>query len=163
MPGRLERSVPGALVAVLNRNNSDNRLELMTDVRETSTLPSKMQGADPDACMAIRIGRAHGRDEQVAPLLECEICGTMPGSSLCTPSLVGGEVIGSVLIEHPDRIARLKGSDPEGYRRYRRDTKLFQPPPDEVVHIDTTNIRPKQNAESIYEMLRSRGFQPPSA
>ena len=100
----LERSIPGALVAVLNRNNSDNRLELMTDVRETSTLHSTMNGADPDACMAIRIGRAHGRDEQVAPLLECEICGTMPGSSLCTPSLVGGEVIGSVLIEHPDPI-----------------------------------------------------------
>ena len=35
-------------------------------------------------------------------------------------------------IDSPDRIARLKGSDPEGYRRYRRDTKLFQPPPDEV-------------------------------
>ena len=101
----LERSIPGALVAVLNRNNSDNRLELVTDVRETSTLPSVMNGADPDSCMAIRIGRAHARDgEQVEPLVKCEICGTMPGSSLCTPSLVGGEVIGSVLIEHPDPI-----------------------------------------------------------
>ena len=101
----LERSIPGALVAVLNRNNSDNRLELVTDVRETSTLPSVMKGADPDSCMAIRIGRAHARDgEQVEPLVKCEICGTMPGSSLCTPSLVGGEVIGSVLIEHPDPI-----------------------------------------------------------
>ena len=66
-------------------------------------------------------------------------------------------------IDNTDRIARLKGSDPEGYRRYRRDTKLFQPPLDEVVHIDTTNIRPKQNAESIYQMLCSRGFRPPRA
>ncbi len=66
-------------------------------------------------------------------------------------------------IDNPDRIARLKGSDPEGYRRYRRDTKLFQPPPDEVLHIDTTDIRPEQNAESIYEMLSVRGFRPPSA
>ncbi len=66
-------------------------------------------------------------------------------------------------IDNPDRIARLKGSDPEGYRRYRHDTKLFQPPPDEVVHIDTTKIRPKQNAESIYEMLCMRGFRPPTA
>ncbi|MEO6349366.1 MAG: GGDEF domain-containing protein, partial [Candidatus Limnocylindrales bacterium] len=100
----LERTIPGASVAVLNRNNSDNRLQLMTDVREASTLPSMMQHAKPDSCMAIRLGRAHARDEQVAPLLECEICGTMAGSSLCTPSLVGGEVIGSVLIERPDPI-----------------------------------------------------------
>lgn len=64
-------------------------------------------------------------------------------------------------IANPDRVARLKGSDPEGYRRYRRDTRLFQPPPEEVAHIDTTNIGPRQNAEGIYEMLRSRGFRPP--
>jgi hypothetical protein len=64
-------------------------------------------------------------------------------------------------IANPDRVARLKGSDPEGYRRYRRDTKLFQPPPEEVVHIDTTNIGPRQNAETIYKMLRRRGFRPP--
>ncbi|HUS21355.1 MAG TPA: hypothetical protein VMZ66_04995, partial [Aeromicrobium sp.] len=66
-------------------------------------------------------------------------------------------------IDNPDRIARLKGSDPEGYRRYRRDTKLFQPPVREVVHIDTTNIKPNQNAESIYQILCSRGFRPPTA
>lgn len=64
-------------------------------------------------------------------------------------------------IENPDRVARLKGSDPEGYRRYRRATRLFQPPPDEVVQIDTTNISSRQNAETIYELLRSRGFRPP--
>lgn len=30
-------------------------------------------------------------------------------------------------IDNPDRIALLKGSDPDGYRRYRQHTKLFQP------------------------------------
>jgi hypothetical protein len=30
-------------------------------------------------------------------------------------------------IDTPDKIARLKGSDPEGYRRHRQLTKLFQP------------------------------------
>lgn len=64
-------------------------------------------------------------------------------------------------IANPDRVARLKGSDPEGYRRYRRDTTLFQPPPEEVVHIDTTTIGPRQNAETIYGILRRRGFRPP--
>ncbi len=62
-------------------------------------------------------------------------------------------------IDTPDRIARLKGSDPEGYRRYRHHTKLFRPPAGEVVHIDTTKIGPHQNAERIYEGLVSRGFR----
>ncbi len=65
-------------------------------------------------------------------------------------------------IDAPDRIARLKGSDPEGYRRHRHHTTLFEPPPDEVVRIDTTNVGPRQNAEMIYQMLLSRGFRRPS-
>jgi hypothetical protein len=63
-------------------------------------------------------------------------------------------------IDAPDRVARLKGSDPEGYRWHRARTKLFQPPPAEVMHLDTTRIAPRQNAEAIYEMLQSRGFRP---
>jgi hypothetical protein len=62
-------------------------------------------------------------------------------------------------IDSPDRVARLKGSDPEGYRRHRYNTKLFQPPPGEVAHIDTTAVGPRENAERIYEMLRTRGFR----
>ncbi len=65
-------------------------------------------------------------------------------------------------IDTPDRIARIKGSDPEGYRRYRHHTKLFQPPPEEVLHLDTTSIDGRQNAETIYETLISRGLQRPS-
>ncbi len=63
-------------------------------------------------------------------------------------------------IDAPDRVARLKGSDPEGYRRHRHHTKLFEPPPDEVARIDTTKVGPTQNAETIYEMLLSRGLRP---
>jgi hypothetical protein len=66
-------------------------------------------------------------------------------------------------IDTPDRVVRLKGSDPEAYRRYRFDNRLFQPPPEEVVHIDTTNIGPRHNAEMIYEILLGRGYRPPSA
>jgi hypothetical protein len=62
-------------------------------------------------------------------------------------------------IDNPDRVARLKGSDPDGYRRHRYSTNLFQPPPDEVAHIDTTKVGPRQNAERIYGMLRSRGLR----
>jgi hypothetical protein len=62
-------------------------------------------------------------------------------------------------IDTPDRIARLKGSDPEGYRRHRQETTLFQPPSDEVVHVDTTDIDARQNAEQIYATLISRGLE----
>lgn len=63
-------------------------------------------------------------------------------------------------IDAPDRVARLKGSDPEGYRWHRDNVKLFQPPPAEVMHLDTTRTSPRRNAEAIYEMLQSRGFRP---
>jgi len=66
-------------------------------------------------------------------------------------------------IDNPDRIARLKGSDPEGYRRHRDRIELYQPPADEVVHIDTTEVGPRRNAERIYEMLLSRGLGRPDS
>ncbi len=62
-------------------------------------------------------------------------------------------------IDTPDRVIRLKGSDPEGYRRHRHNTKLFQPPPEEVAHIDTTWVCPRENAERVYELLVSRGLR----
>jgi hypothetical protein len=66
-------------------------------------------------------------------------------------------------IDSPDRVARLKGSDAEGYRRHRNETKLLQPPAEELVNIGTTTIGPRRNAETIYQMLLSRGLRPPSA
>ena len=63
-------------------------------------------------------------------------------------------------IDAPDRIALMKGSDPEGYRRHRQQTKLFQPPSDQVLHVDTTEIDSRQNAETIYQTLTDRGLKP---
>ncbi len=62
-------------------------------------------------------------------------------------------------IDSPDRIARLKGSDPKGYRQHRFNTRLFQPPVEEVVELDTTRVGPRENAERIYEMLLSKGLR----
>ena len=64
-------------------------------------------------------------------------------------------------IDNPDRIALRKGSDPEGYRRHRLTTTLFEPPPHEVIHIDTTTTEPRANAERIYETLAKRGLISP--
>jgi hypothetical protein len=66
-------------------------------------------------------------------------------------------------IDNEDRVALMKGSDPEGYRWHRLNTTLFEPPADEVIGIDTTDVDPATNARTIYESLIERGFSPTSA
>lgn len=63
-------------------------------------------------------------------------------------------------IDNPDRIAARKGSDPEGYRGYTLTTRLFQPPVEEAVTVDTTSTPPEENARILLEVLRERGFRP---
>ena len=98
----LERMVPGGSVVVLNRNNSADRLEATTG-KIPDDLRAGLDQARPDSCMAVRLGRAHHRVADEPKLLECEICGASRGSSVCQPSLVGGEVIGSVLVRAAER------------------------------------------------------------
>ena len=59
-------------------------------------------------------------------------------------------------VDAPDRVQRLKWSDAEAVERYRHETRLFHPPPGEVLYIDTTKIEPRDNAKIIFEALRSR-------
>lgn len=96
----LQRSIDGSQVVVMNRNNSDDRLEPATHVDPDSPLAEKLVGATPDSCMAVRLGRAHEQAAGDDGLLTCELCGASGSArSVCTPSLVGGEVIGAVLVE----------------------------------------------------------------
>jgi diguanylate cyclase (GGDEF)-like protein len=96
----LERSLEGSDVLVLNRNNSHDRLEPMTELPEGSELGARLTTAEPESCLAVRLGKTHARTADHAPLLTCELCGELSSSSTCVPSLVGGEVIGSVLVRH---------------------------------------------------------------
>ena len=96
----LERSLEGSDVVVLNRNNSHDRLEPMTELPEGSELGDGLAAAEPDSCLAVRLGKTHARSSDHEPLLVCELCGELSSSSTCVPSLVGGEVIGSVLVRH---------------------------------------------------------------
>jgi diguanylate cyclase (GGDEF)-like protein len=93
----LERCMEAAVV-VLSRNNSADRLEPTTAVEDPDLLAA-LDGATPDSCVAVRLGRPHTRDAGAQPLLACSICGARPGSTACRPLLVSGEVIGSVLVE----------------------------------------------------------------
>jgi diguanylate cyclase (GGDEF)-like protein len=97
----LERAIPHAEATVLNRNNSADRLEAMTNLSAGSCLAEPLQHAVPRSCLAVRSGRTHSYDGTRAPLLGCAVCGKCPGRSTCTPFTVSGEVIGAVLVTRP--------------------------------------------------------------
>jgi diguanylate cyclase (GGDEF)-like protein len=97
----LERVLPATDAVVLNRNNSADRLEAVTALPDGSPLARTLRGAEPRSCLAVRTGRTHRENERRAPLLSCPVCASCPGASACVPLTVGGEVIGSVLLNRP--------------------------------------------------------------
>jgi diguanylate cyclase (GGDEF)-like protein len=94
----LERTLEVTTAVVLNRNNSADRLEAVTPLPDGSPLAKTLRGADPRSCLAVRSGRMHREHEGRPALLSCPVCGSCPGASSCVPLTVGGEVIGSVLL-----------------------------------------------------------------
>jgi diguanylate cyclase (GGDEF)-like protein len=97
----LERTLEATAAVVLNRNNSADRLEAVTPLPDSLPLAKTLRGAAPRSCLAVRSGRTH-RENQARPgLLSCPVCATCPGASSCVPLTVGGEVIGSVLLNRP--------------------------------------------------------------
>ena len=97
----LERTIAATSAVVLNRNNSADRLEAVTRLPDGSPLAETLRGAEPRSCLAVRSGRIHREAEGRMALLSCPVCASCPGSSACVPLTVGGEVIGSVLLNRP--------------------------------------------------------------
>jgi diguanylate cyclase (GGDEF)-like protein len=96
----LERTLTATTAVVLNRNNSADRLEAVTPLPGGSPLADTLRGAKPRSCLAVRSGRTHRQDAGRPPLLACPVCAICPGATLCLPLTVGGQVIGSVLLNH---------------------------------------------------------------
>jgi diguanylate cyclase (GGDEF)-like protein len=109
----VERSLAGSVVVVLNRNNSDDRLEAVTPVEPETALAEGLDGASPRSCLAVRFARRHEQGGGIDPLLSCDVCGKTADMVTCDPLLVGGEVIGSVLVNHG---APLEASDDQRLR-----------------------------------------------
>ena len=103
----LERTIPGSSVTVLNRNNSADRLQPVTPLPAGSPLIPALEHAEPRSCLAVRSGRPHDQDQHHPALLSCPVCADCPGRSSCLPLTVGGEVIGSVLVNQPTSRAPL--------------------------------------------------------
>ena len=96
----VERVVPGADAVVLSRDASNRQLLAATDPGAVDGLTQRLDGAAPRDCLAVRRGDVYARRPEQQPLQPCAICGDLPGASRCTPSLVGGEVIGALLVTH---------------------------------------------------------------
>jgi len=94
----LERSIPSAQVTVLSRDNTIDRLETETAPAPDSPLDHSQLGVSPRTCLAVRMARPHTEGGGEEPLLSCSLCSSCGGSSMCTPLLASGEVIGSVLV-----------------------------------------------------------------
>lgn len=108
----VERTVPGSVAAVLNRNNSDDRLEvtLSEHVGQSPLIGLDSGELRPRSCLSVRLSRAHVQRPGDDPLMRCEACGKMPGAVVCEPLLVGGQVIGSVLVTRDQAIDRTQRS-----------------------------------------------------
>jgi diguanylate cyclase (GGDEF)-like protein len=111
----LERSIPTSTVTVFNKNNSADRLEAVTTLPPDSPLSPALSGASPRDCLAVRGATAYTETPEHEPLLGCKVCSGCPGKKTCTPLLVGGEVIGSLLVQHEaqlgeDEVRRMRES-----------------------------------------------------
>ncbi len=109
----LQRIVAHSTVTVLNRNNSADRLEAVTALAAESPLIPRLAHAEPRSCLAVRSGRTHHEDVHRPALMGCPVCSGCPGNSTCTPLTVGGEVIGSVLV---NRAAQYNASEQQHIR-----------------------------------------------
>ena len=107
----LERSAPGLEAVVLNRNNSASRLEAATPIAPDTPFSERLASAKPEDCLAVRMAAGHERDPDQAgdELLVCDLCGAYAPRTKCLPSLVGGEVIGSVLMSLPAPLDQQQG------------------------------------------------------
>jgi diguanylate cyclase (GGDEF)-like protein len=108
----LNRAIASGSTVVFSRNNSENRLETVTELPDASPLAARMATAVPSDCLAIRRGRPVERVAGKEELSRCDLCAAVGANSLCVPSLVGGEVIGAVLVS--------RDSKPLGFRERAR-------------------------------------------
>jgi diguanylate cyclase (GGDEF)-like protein len=111
----LQRTLPESSVLVLQRNNSENRLQPANAMVADSQIAKRLAGAEPRSCLAVRFARSHHEGPGLTPLLSCGVCADRDVGSTCEPLLVGGQVIGSVLVSQaqtPDaaEVARIKTS-----------------------------------------------------
>ena len=96
---RAERLTPGSHAVVLTRNASGNSLEASTDPSAVARPGRQAHRRDPALVPGDPPRERCTRTSPAAtPLQTCELCHRSGSGSLCVPSVVSGEVIGSLLV-----------------------------------------------------------------
>lgn len=72
---------------MLNRNNSDDRLEvtLSENARDTALADLDRSELRPRSCLTVRLSRAYVQRPGDNPLMRCDVCGRAPGAVVCEP------------------------------------------------------------------------------
>jgi diguanylate cyclase (GGDEF)-like protein len=95
----LTRSIKGSRVAILAIDNDTNELEAISAPDGISDEILQTEGR---RCLAVSTARAHSEAGDPDQLVTCDICTVNSGFSVCTPLLISGEVVGSVLVDRDD-------------------------------------------------------------
>ena len=97
---------------VMVRNASQNRLEPATPVDNTPVIAQALEEAAPEDCLAIRLARPHERGpDDDDSLMVCGVCGKVAEPTTCVPTVVGGEVVGSVIMKSPGPLTSERTED----------------------------------------------------
>ena len=98
----LTQSIKASRVAIIAIDNNTNELE---GISTSDGLPEMVEAlrAEGTSCLAMSTARSHGESGDPDQLMRCDLCGARAGFSVCTPLVIGGEVVGSVLVnrDHP--------------------------------------------------------------
>jgi diguanylate cyclase (GGDEF)-like protein len=102
-----ERILPGAGCGVLLVADGGERLApaLGTAVDQTPLHGIRTDGLGARSCLAMRLGRSHGRTQDRSPLAPCGVCGAIDADVACEPLVSGSEIIGTLLVAHAGQIS----------------------------------------------------------
>ena len=102
-----ERILPGAGCGVLLVADGGERLapKLGDAVDQTPLHGIRTDGLGARSCLAMRLGRSHGRSQDRSPLAPCGVCGAVDADVACEPLVSGSEIIGTLLVAHSGRIS----------------------------------------------------------
>jgi diguanylate cyclase (GGDEF)-like protein len=103
------RQVQRELVESLQAARSEAEVETVLGRHLDRVVPgatvSRLDGNEPQVCLAIRLAKSHTRAGGREPLLGCDRCRSLTGPSTCVPLIARGEPFGSVLIENLEACA----------------------------------------------------------
>jgi diguanylate cyclase (GGDEF)-like protein len=103
----LERTILGTTVAVLERDGTAQMLRLATPLPERSPVARALEEGQ-GACLASALGAPQHRSRGETTTPACRVCGYLAENVACEPLIAGGEIIGSVLVEHRRPLAAIE-------------------------------------------------------